>query len=62
MEIFFLVTKSDGSPFCGGILADEIGLGKSVDMLCCIASNTAPPEVFNLVYFQCFYYFYKYYS
>jgi len=42
------VLCSDGSPFSGGILADEMGLGKTVEMLCCIISNTAPPEVYKL--------------
>lgn len=55
MENFVLVTRSDGSSFCGGILADEMGLGKTVEMLSCIASNTAPPEVFKFYIFNVYY-------
>lgn len=47
---FILVIKSDGSPFSGGILADETGLGKTVEMLSCIISNTSPPEVIQFSY------------
>ncbi|XP_060856203.1 uncharacterized protein LOC132933936 [Metopolophium dirhodum] len=39
--------KCDGSPFSGGILADETGLEKTIEMLCCIMENTAPPEFYN---------------
>lgn len=38
--------KNDESEFHGGILADDSGLGKTLEMLCCIMANPPPPEVF----------------
>lgn len=39
--------KNNLSEFRGGILADDIGLGKTLEMLGCIASNRPPLEVFK---------------
>ncbi|VVC34712.1 Zinc finger, PHD-type,Zinc finger, RING-type,Zinc finger, RING/FYVE/PHD-type,Helicase, C- [Cinara cedri] len=38
------LVKNDLSEFRGGILADSIGLGKTLEMLCFIVANRAPPE------------------
>lgn len=51
-----LVVKSNNSPFSGGILADESGLGKTLEMLCCIAVNTSPPEVLTFLYYLSIHY------